>query len=376
MMTGRWAHELSARLGRPLDATYPTLAEFLRDRGYVTAGFVANTFFCNSWYGLGRGFIHYEDAPVNGFEVLRCSALGGRLLKMTASSDRDRPSASFRRKDAPTINREFLDWLARRPEGFPFFAFLNYYDAHDPYLLPEGVTKRFGTRSLTARELDLLRDWHRTDKRTLSAADIALARDCYDDCLAYLDAQLDRLFKALDERGLLDNTVVIITSDHGEQFGEHGVFEHGNSLHGQAVHVPLLIASPMRFPSGRIVSEPVSLHDLPATIVDLLGFEGSSPFPGRTLVRHWALPLSTTEPADDPPLSEIVDGDLPIPAGSPPPRALLSEGKVYIRNSDGREELYDLSIDPSELHDLAGRKDLQPTLERLRRTLRQLLAPE
>ena len=81
MFTGRWPHELSTRTNQPLDATFPTLAEYLRDRGYATAGFVANTFFCNQWYGLGRGFIHYEDTAVTPIEVLRSSALGKRLVK-------------------------------------------------------------------------------------------------------------------------------------------------------------------------------------------------------------------------------------------------------------------------------------------------------
>ena len=78
---------------------------------------------------------------------------------------------------------------------------------------------------------------------------------------------------------MLRDTLVIITSDHGEQFGEHGVFNHGFSLYAQEVHVPLLIISPAA-PPGCTVSEPVSLRDLPATVVDLLGLGAGSPFPG------------------------------------------------------------------------------------------------
>ena len=119
MFTGRWPHELSARLDRPLDTTYPTLAEFLRDRGYDTAGFVANTFFCSRWFGLSRGFLPYDDVAVNFAEILRSANLGRAMAKKFAPYERDRPTAYFDRKDAPTINRELLDWLDHRPPGTP-----------------------------------------------------------------------------------------------------------------------------------------------------------------------------------------------------------------------------------------------------------------
>lgn len=95
MFTGRWPHELSARLDQPLDGTFPTLAEFLRDRGYATAGFAANTFFCNAWYGLGRGFSHYEDVAVTPLEVMRSTTLGRRLAQQLATAPHDRPTARF-----------------------------------------------------------------------------------------------------------------------------------------------------------------------------------------------------------------------------------------------------------------------------------------
>ena len=111
MFTGRWAHELSTRLDRPLDETYPTLAEYLGDHGYETAGFVANTFFCSRWFGLSRGFLHYEDVALNPVEILRSSNLGRALARKIAPYHRDRPTAYFDRKDGSTINGEFLDWL-------------------------------------------------------------------------------------------------------------------------------------------------------------------------------------------------------------------------------------------------------------------------
>ncbi|HEX8200293.1 MAG TPA: sulfatase-like hydrolase/transferase, partial [Isosphaeraceae bacterium] len=133
LFTGRWQHELKVFVNRPLDATYPTVAEFLRDRGYATAGFVANTRFCNSWYGLSRGFAHYEDyyeanLVVSPTETLRSAELGRRILQVACAARNVRPGETNRRKDAAKINQDFLGWLSGQGNR-PFFAFLNYYDA-------------------------------------------------------------------------------------------------------------------------------------------------------------------------------------------------------------------------------------------------------
>jgi arylsulfatase A-like enzyme len=369
MFTGRWPHELSARLDRPLDATFPTLAEHLRDHGYATAGFVANIFFCNAWYGLGRGFIHFEDTAVNPIEVLRGSNLGRRLVKYLAATHRDRPTAYFHRKDAPTINRDALAWLDGRPKDRPFFAFLNYYDAHDPYLLPEEPERPFGLRPVSDDDYEMLRDWHRIDKRKLSPRDVALGRDCYDDCTAYLDRHLGRLFAELERRGLMENTVVVVTSDHGEEFGEHGEFGHGLNLHRGAVHVPLLVVAPGRVPSGRVVRRSVSLRDLPATVLDLLGLGEGSPFPGLSLAGHWSGPPDSDGIPAEPVLTEVVDRPAQAPPGWKPPRSLVVDEKVYIRDGAGREELYDLDADPAESINLAGMPEARPFLEHARGVL-------
>jgi arylsulfatase A-like enzyme len=372
MFTGRWPHELSARLDRPLDATYPTLAEFLRDRGYDTAGFVANTFFCSRWFGLARGFLHYEDVAVNPIEILRSSNLGRSIARKFAPYERDRPTAYFDRKDAATINREFLDWLDDRPAGHPFFAFLNFYDAHDPYFSPAGSARHFGMTPANPHETEVLRDWHRVDKKQLDRRMIDLARDCYDDCISELDEDLGSLFTALEEKGLLDNTVIVVTADHGEEFGEHGGFGHGHRLHSEVVRVPLLIVAPGRVPAGKSVALPVSLRDLPATIVDLAGLRPGSPFPGRSLTRHWQrAPYQGYDP-DDAVLSEIVDDDGRSLASPTPTRAITERHKVYIRLEDGREELYDLESDPMEASDLSRAATAQPVLSQFREDLRRI----
>ena len=89
-------------------------------------------------------------------------------------------------------------------------------------------------------------------------------------------------------RGVLDDTLVIVTSDHGEHLGDHGLFFHGCSLYRQLVEVPLVIVDPKGVPAGRAVAEPVSLRDVPATVLDLLGLGRDAAFPGRSLARFWA----------------------------------------------------------------------------------------
>jgi arylsulfatase A-like enzyme len=363
--TGRWPHELSTRLDNPLDDRYSTIAEYLRDRGYDTAGFVANTFFCSRWFGLARGFIHYQDVAIDPVEILRSSGLGRALWRKLGPVTDDRPTAYFRRRNAAQINTEFLAWLSSRPSGRPFFAFLNYYDAHDPYVSPEDEASPSAARARSARELELLRDWHRRGQTAVAEHGVELGRDAYADCIGYLDRQLARLFESLEARGLLKETLVVLTSDHGEEFNEHGVLGHGQNLYSQVLHVPLLVIGP-DLPAGRTVAEPVTLRDLPATLVDLLGLADRSSFPGRSMAPHWADSTPTAAIAGDPVMSEINDDDGKFREG-PPARAIVERDRVYIRSEDGREELYDLVHDPAETRDLRGEPSEQPALNRLRR---------
>jgi arylsulfatase A-like enzyme len=371
MFTGRWPYELSTRQDQPLDQTHPTLAEYLRDRGYATAGFVGNTFFCNSWYGLNRGFLHYEDVAVDLVETIRSSDIGRMLVRKLAPSscNRDRIHAYFNRKDAPTINHDALAWLATRPDGRPFFVFLNYYDAHDPYLTAEAAPRHFGLTPTTVAETAALRNWLRVDHAKLPARTLQVARDGYDDCIAYLDQQVGHLLAELETKGLLENTVVILTADHGELMGEHGAYGHGSHLYQQVINVPLVVVAPQRIPSGRVVSTPISLRDLPATVIDLLGL-GQSPFPGRSLERCWRSESGRDAEQDEYLLSETADELSRGPAADEPSRALAYQGRVYIRNKDGREELYDLASDPTESRDLSASPLALPALERFRAKMR------
>ncbi len=379
MFTGRWPFELSAGAASALDRNYATLAEFLASRGYATGGFAANTFYCNAAYGLDRGFARYEDFPenveVSAREVFRSSSLGRQLMLWTGLGGEARAGEEPSRKSAARINADLLRWVDGKP-GRPFFAFANYYDAHGPYDPPEGHVRRFGLSRLPRDERDdllfqrvrLARGQGPSDGRdpkALLARITDFLRDTYDDCVASLDGEIGLLFDDLRSRHLLDNTIVIVTSDHGEEFGDHSLFGHGVSLYEPEVHVPLIVLGP-GVPKGRSVGEAVSLRDLPATVAGLLGHAADSPFPGRSVLAN----LDARGPSD-PVLTEVehqkkfAPSPL-IPASRGPVRGLVRGRFTYFLHADGSEELYDVQADPRQANNLAARGDTRADLERLR----------
>ena len=157
-----------------------------------------------------------------------------------------------------------------------------------PTRFPIDRHRPFGLRPISYVDRLTLKSWDTLDKTQVSAAHVQMAIDVYDDSIYYLDRQLGALLDELEQSGVLDNTLVIFASDHGEHLGDHFLFFHGCSLYRQLVGVPLVIVDPKEVPAGRVVVEPVSLRDIPATVVDLLGLASARPFPGRSLARFWA----------------------------------------------------------------------------------------
>jgi arylsulfatase A-like enzyme len=273
----------------------------------------------------------------------------------------------------------FLGWLRWRRQDRPFFAFLNYFDAHAPYIPTPKYQGRFGIRPRAPKDYYFLFDYMLIDKKLLTKRDVQMARDCYDGCIAFLDEQLGRLLHELRGQGLLKNTVVIITSDHGEAFGDHGRYGHLFSLHLEVTAVPLVILSPDG-PTGEVVDSPVSLRDLPATVVELSRLTAGSPFPGRSLTGYWhsesgRQPKGTTSPA----FSEKADAAAfqPQPASSHGysglEMSLVDSGHHYLRDGAGAENLYDLTIDPFERHNLIGNSYGEQTVATLRSKLLEVL---
>jgi arylsulfatase A-like enzyme len=172
---------------------------------------------------------------------------------------------------------------------------------------------------------------------------------------------------------------VIITSDHGESFGEHGGFGHGGSLYQTELHVPLLIVPPSHVRLTRVVERTVSLRDLAATVVDLLAPEAGSPFPGESLARHWKA-LSPVDAAPDRAVAEVAPtgpfdpNRLKLPDFGDPMAALAEGDWILIRRQGGvGEELFDIRRDPGERHDLSGDPTVQARLGQMRTALDHLI---
>lgn len=342
MFTGHWPHELSARWQTPLDGRYTTLAEILLRDGYATAGFVANPYYTTRESGLSRGFIHYDDLPVTPKQILRSSLLGqmieGAVLHGNYEYD---PERTTHRRTATEIRSAFLRWLPGAKDK-PWFVFLNLFDAHKPYHPPEPFASRL----------------------TSSSQEV----DRYDQTILYLDHEIGLLLDELERLGELDSTLVIITSDHGEQFGHHGIFGHGNGLFRRVLRVPLIVSLPGRVPEGIRIAGPASLQGLASTILDLAGIVDST-IPGVSLVETWREGGNYPDTV----FSEMEEAfNHPgAPASKGPMQSLVAGRMHYIRQADGTEQLFDLTTDPVEYANLAGSADYARELAGFRRTLQK-----
>lgn len=370
IFTGHYPHESIGDWLVPFESAYPTLAEVLRERGYVTAGFVANTIYCSKESGLGRGFAHFEDYKVSPGQIMKSSSLGFYINDSPSLRRQIGYYEYLGRKNAAELTDDFLRWLPSRGKR-PFFAFLNYWDAHEPYLPPAPFASQFGPVS---------RDMFAIDRGArpaeLPRRDVEAEINAYDSTIAYLDSELGRLLDELKARGLLESTCVIITSDHGEEFGEHDLFRHGHSLYIASLHVPLLILFPPRVPANVKVAQPVSLRDLPATVIDFIGGE-PKPFPGNSLARYWDAQHAASSSGGELLLAEISTEDGKpswFPTSRGKIKSLVADRYQYIHNGDGREELYDLENDPFEANDLTSSEPGKRLISDFRASLQDLLA--
>jgi arylsulfatase A-like enzyme len=375
MLTGRWHHQLSVGYNRPLDRAYPTVAEYLSGKGWASAGVVANLRYCGHQTGLDRGFIHYHDYPVSLGQFLSSSmlwrkALGNFRLRRLIANDQH-----LSRKSAAEVNRAALDWVDRIGQR-PFFLFLNYFDAHEPYLPPPPFDRQFGPGRRNGKLSPLHRWlWEPAVRHgNMGPAQLEEEVAAYDGALAYLDQELAALLSALESRGRLANTLVIVTADHGEEFQEHRVFEHGYSLYRPGVQVPLIIVKPGTVPAGVRIAEPVSLRDLPASITDLLGVGAGAPFAGQSVARYWS--ADSAARSERPILSQVdrVTGHpdwFPVSKGDL--YSVTYRGLRYIKTTGGGEELFEFAGDPWERQDLASVAEYQPALAGFRALLDSLV---
>jgi arylsulfatase A-like enzyme len=345
---------------QPLVGDLPTLAEVLKESGYATAGFVGNIDNLGRHTGIAQGFAHYEDQPRTWKRILSTSLLGKSVFRSLLPSVR---------VTADDINTQLLKWLDGRGDK-PFFAFLNYYDAHEPYEVPDGAFDQF--RSDLDKRCMIpkvsIDEWG----TKATEAQIRCVQGAYDGAIAYLDDRIDQLFHELEERGLLANTMVIITSDHGEQFGERGLFVHANSLYAQLLSVPLLVLLPEPFEASGRIAQPVGIVDIPATVCAMTGSEQGG-LGGESFDRCWK-----ERTVQEPEVGTILSSVNTVTQRSHwlnakgPIHSIVVQGYHYILyTASGREELFHLVTDPAETRDLSAMEEL--LMQRMRDELNVVL---
>jgi choline-sulfatase len=296
-----------------LDDGATTLAEILQSRGYDTAAFVG-AYVLDESFGLAQGFDRYDDdLPEEGSES----------------------TGTVAERRGEDVTRAFVTWLEGRESDRPFFAWIHYYDPHLPYAPPAPYREEFAAQP-------------------------------YDGEIAYVDEQIGRVLAALGpggrERGT-DDTLVVVTSDHGESLGEHGEKSHGFFVYDSTLRVPLLLRDPGLFPEGARIESPARTIDILPTILDALSIPVPREVQGRSL-----LPLlDHDEPTGPVAYAECYVSELNFHWA---PLVALRDGSYkYIEAP--RPELYDLASDPGETRNLAEREP--DRVRRMRSALRALV---
>lgn len=367
--------------GSLLNQERTTIAEVLKENGYNTATFHSNPYISRV-YGYDRGFDTFCDALEFSFnksylkkhlkEHLGVSSPSHTILSnvktnvrkkiqsMLPNINKNSKSYSFLRElyhtynlyltkevkqwhgTADTINERAISWLQEQSGNF--FLWMHYMDVHFPYIPP----RNYLFQSMSKREVSRLNKKFLYYRNKISKKECKKLIALYDSNIRYVDYAIESLLNKIEEMGLLDNTLIIVTADHGDEFSEHGYFSHDQRLYDSLIHVPLIIHGPEL--KNATIEEPVSLLDLAPTILDLLNIQKPSSFMGCSL-----LPLiKGMKVKSSGVISEI--GHRDWESLKPDHRVRKTSYRTrkwkYIYNENNRDELYNLQDDPMEQENL------------------------
>ncbi len=309
----------AVRMDSGLAPSWPSLPRMFQDAGYFTQALVTHTYLSRE-YGFAEGFDRHRY-----LREARAEAVTDRALEfLTATGDRD------------------------------FFLFLHYYDAHWHYDPPAPYDTMFDA-SYQGEASGVWWDFKELTAETIDPKDRAHILALYDGEIRYTDKHIERLLREMKRLDLYDPAMIVVTSDHGEEFLEHGAWEHQKTLFEEQLRIPLVVKYPNNEGRGLRVAEQVSLIDVAPTIAEVMGLPIPGVFAGRDLREHdgskrelWA----ETE--------HTVDGSVK--------RALrrgAGEAKAIFSNHEDRldVEIYRLGVDPGELTSDA-REDERRAFER------------
>lgn len=321
-----------------LAEAHTTIAERLRAAGWATGCFSDNNV-VSAEFGLVQGFEHVEPL-----------------------SDLTRRPYPW----APATHAAAFAWAQEQDAaGRPFLLFVNDMECHGPYTPDREIASRFLPRDASAAEVEAARAFAfprnvavMVGAERLPARTRSLLSDLYDAELAGLDAHVGAFLDRFREAGLLDRTLVVIVSDHGEHFGEHGLLDHVASLHRPIRHVPLVVRYPGRFDGGRRETDLVRIVDVVPTVLEVCGLPPPPGMDGLPLSRDLGGRITRAWYAPNDDYGRRVGKYVPGADMSPVTRgvAAVFDGHHHlIRWSDGREALYDLARDPGETDDILSR---------------------
>ena len=336
-----------------------TLAEAFRDAGYVTAGFVSNPNL-KKVFLFDRGFDLFFDSPVEDTVTLasiRSSWFGKVLMRLM------RHQFNWKyENDVHQMNRHVLSWIDENKDN-RFFLYAHYIDPHIPYAPPEPHRSDF------AQDHGMALFNERKEK---------VGIDLYDAEIRYMDDGFGDLVERLKEHGLWENTLLVVTSDHGEEFFEHGVLGHGFSLYQPVVGVPLIFHGP-GVAKGHRIQEPVQILDMPSTVLELAGTGDERLGDGRSFAQfvrgeEWETPrtyfIESEFGHDEHDTRSFVFTGVREGRW----KLVLTEANAYFPPENpkyGREALYDLENDPGETQNLFHEPEHRELVQRL---LGELLA--
>ncbi|MFC6905798.1 sulfatase [Halalkalicoccus tibetensis] len=368
------------------------LAEVFAQENYETRA-ISNNIWISPEFGFDRGFQSFQK----GWQLVDGGADIGQISKeQDTRADQVRAIADeLLRIDAPkTIinslfalfvrkrydsgawltNKRLFRWLQSRDNSQSFFAFLNYLEPHLPYDPPENAIKQInGSEADTERMRSVPQDaWdHFAGDLELTDRDFDDLKTLYAAELRYLDSRIESVYEKLDEVGILDDTILVITGDHGENIGDHDLMDHQYSLHDTLLHVPLIIRYPEAFDPGSEYEQSVELRDLYPTLLDLCNIETSldATQSDRNIATEEGSGYTLGEYLTPQPAMETLEdrfGNLSerVRAHDRSLASIRTQDWKLIIGSDGSELLYDLQTDPDERHDV--REDHEDVVTELR----------
>jgi arylsulfatase A-like enzyme len=318
----------AGHFGLSMRTSFPPLAMILLKQGYST-GAIINGPALSPEYGLDRGFESYEGTP------------------------------GWKQRPADEVTREALRWIDEHRDQ-PFFIFVHYFEPHVPYSPPVPYDTMFDPYYKGRVEKGFDRDTYAIARQALSLrgdpraeADWRHLRALYDGEITFTDEAVGQLLQGLADRGLEPNTLVVLLSDHGEEFFDHGGFEHGHTLFDELIKVPLIFSLPGVVPQKRRVAQQVRLVDVLPTVLDIMGIPPETHFEGTSL-----RPLiSGEETADDSSqalLSPTFAYSESILYGTEKKSLTVYPWKLIYDTVTGEEMLYNLRHDPRELRNAAA----------------------